>query len=121
MGSDIYKKIDAIFAHELDSRPAWADELLDEVKKLTMAVEKNEQKQVRRDRKFYRFLREFRASMYADTQKRHYPKINYKGRVLGVDFNGLLYDTKTSRVLPTKEAFRVYDYLYTKEHLEIFY
>jgi hypothetical protein len=121
MYNDIYKKIDAIFAQELDSRPTWADELLDEIKKLTNLVENQNKKTFRRDRDFYRFVKEFRAMMYADTQKSRYPKISYKGRVLGVDFNGLLYDVKSSKILPTKEAFRVYEYLYTQESLEHFY
>jgi hypothetical protein len=121
MSADIYKKIDAIFAQELTQRPSWVDEILGEIAKLNQRLEASEQREVKRDRVFYRFVKEFRRSMYADTYKKRYPKINYKNRTLGVDHQGLLYDVKTSRVLPTKEAFRVYEYLYKKRDFEIFY
>ncbi len=121
MPNDIYKKIDAIFAQELNDRPAWVDEILDEIKKLNSVAEERHQEQKKMDRAFYRFIKDFRANMYADTQNSHYPKINYKGRILGVNFNGLLYDVKTSNLLPTKEAFRVYKYLYKEKNFEIFY
>jgi len=121
MGGDIYKKIDAIFANELTERPAWVDEILTEIKNLNHRLEASEKREVKRDRVFYRFVKEFRRSMYANTEKKRYPKINYKNRTLGVDHQGLLYDVKTTRVLPTKEAFKVYEYLYKKRDFEIFY
>jgi hypothetical protein len=121
MPNDIYKKIDAIFSHELTDRPAWVDEILDEIKKLNSVVEESHEEQKKMDKAFYRFIKDFRLNMYADTQSSRYPKINYNGRILGVNFNGLLYDVKSSNLLPTKEAFRVYQYLYKKRDFEIFY
>ena len=121
MSNDIYQKIDAIFAQELNERPAWVDEILNEIKKLNGLVEERHQEQKKVDRAFFRFLKSFRSTMYADTQNNRYPKITYHDRVLGVNFNGLLYDVKTSKLLPTKEAFRVYRYLYKKSDFEIFY
>ena len=110
-----------IFSQELTDRPAWVDEILDEIKKLNSMVEERHQEQKKMDRAFYHFIKDFRLNMYADTQNSRYPKINYNGRILGVNFNGLLYDVKTSNLLPTKEAFRVYKYLYKKRDFEIFY
>jgi hypothetical protein len=121
MGSDIYKKIDAIFPQELTERPAWVDEILDEIKKVEELIENRYKEQKRRDKAFFRFLSDFRSMMYADTANNRYPKINYYNRTLGVNFDGLLYDVKTSRLLSTKEAFRVYDYLYKKKNFKIFY
>jgi hypothetical protein len=119
--NDIYQKIDAIFTQELTERPAWVDEILDEIKKLNIKVQERNQEQKKVDRAFFRFLKEFRSSMYADTQNNRYPKINYHGRVLGVNFDGLLYDVKSSKLLPTKEAFKIYKYLYREKKIEIFY
>ena len=121
MPNDIYKKIDAIFSQELTERPAWVDEILNEIKKINSVVEERYQEQKKMDRAFYAFIKNFRLNMYADTQSSRYPKINYNGRILGVNFNGLLYDVKSSNLLPTKEAFRVYQYLYKKRDFEIFY
>lgn len=118
----IYKKIDAIFADELDAPPAWAKELMSEVQQLKVLLEKEEQRSQKRDKAFYAFIKEFRVKMRADTEKKLYPKIiDYKGRKLGVNFDGLLYDVKSSNLLPTREAFKVYGYLYQKKNLEIFY
>ena len=121
MPNDIYKKIDAIFANELNQRPAWVDEILDEIKKMSIIMEERHQEQKKMDRAFFRFVKEFRATMYADTQNNRYPKINYNNRILGVNFKGLLYDVKTSKLLATKEAFRVYEDLYKQRDFEIFY
>ena len=118
----IYQKIDAIFTHELDAPPAWATELLQEVQELKSLIKEEKRESRKRDREFYAFLKEFRLSMKADVNKNVYPKIiDYKGRKLGVNFDGLLYDVKNSNLLPTKEAFRVYGYLYKKKNFEIFY
>lgn len=118
----IYQKIDAIFANELDTPPAWAVELRQEVQELKELITEANQKSHQRDREFYSFLKEFRLTMRADVEKKLYPKIiDYKGRKLGVNFDGLLYDVKSSHLLPTKEAFRVYNYLYKKKNFEIFY
>jgi hypothetical protein len=119
--NDIYRKIDTIFAEELSDRPVWVDEILSEIRNLSQKVENQAQKQKKLDKDFFRFLKEFRAAMYADTQTNRYPKINYGNRVLGVNFDGLLYDIKSSNLLTTKEAFLVYGHLYKKKNLEIFH
>lgn len=118
----IYEKIDAIFADELDTSPSWAKKLLQELQELKALMQEEKRESRRRDRKFYAFLKKFRRSMRADVDKNLYPKIiDYKGRKLGVNFNGFLYDVKSSNLLPTKEAFKVYGYLYKKKNFEIFY
>ena len=118
----IYEKIDAIFADELDAPPTWAKELLQEVQELKVLVKEERREKQKRDREFYGFLKEFRRSMRADVERNLYPKIiDYKGRKLGVNFDGLLYDVKSSNLLSTKEAFKVYGYLYKKKNFEIFY
>lgn len=118
----IYTKIDAIFADELETPPVWAKELMEEIQALKSLVEERDKRSQKRDRAFYAFLKEFRLLMRADTDKKLYPKIvDFKGRKLGVNFDGLLYDVKSSNLLTTKEAFRVYDYLYQKKNVEIFY
>ena len=118
----IYEKIDAIFADELDTPPVWAKELLQEVQELKALVKEEKRENQKRDREFYAFLKEFRRSMRADVERNLYPKIiDYKGRKLGVNFDGLLYDVKSSNLLSTKEAFKVYGYLYKKRNFEIFY
>jgi len=121
MNEDIYKKIDAIFAQEPNQRPEWVDEILDEIRELRERLDSYEKKGAKRDKRFYSFVKEFRNLMYADIEKNRYPKINYQNRILGVNFKGLLYDVKTSRLLHTKEAFRVYEYLYKNRNFEVFY
>jgi len=119
---NIYRQIDAIFVNELEQPPIWAKELIDEIKTLKETITQHEKNSQKRGREFYRFIREFRKSMYADTEKKIYPKIiDYRGRKLGVNFDGLLYDISTSKVLNTQDAFKVYGYLYKKKNFEVFY
>lgn len=118
----VYEKIDAIFADELDTPPVWAQELMGEIQQLKALVEKEEQRNVKRDKFFYAFIKAFRLNMRADTEKKRYPKIlDHKGRKLGVNFDGLLYDVNSSKLLSTQEAFKVYGYLYKKRDFEVFY
>ncbi|MCK5853688.1 MAG: hypothetical protein KAG56_00615 [Sulfurovaceae bacterium] len=118
----IYNKIDAIFADELEQPPLWAKELMDEIKNLKEMMNRQEVKGEKMDKVFYGFIKNFRISMCADTEKKLYPKIiDHRGRKLGVNFKGLLYEVKTSKLLSTKEAFKVYEFLYKKKNLEVFY
>lgn len=118
----VYQKIDAIFAEELDTPPVWAKELMEEIQSLKEMVAKGEQRAKKRDKAFYLFIKEFRHSMLPNTEKCLYPKVqDYKGRKLGVNFKGLLYDVKSSNLLSTSEAFKVYGYLYKKKDFEVFY
>ncbi len=121
MSRDIYKKIDAIFENELNQKPAWVHEILDELKQLNAKLEQHEQQEQKRDKAFYRFVKEFRSNMCADTLNSRYPKISHNNHVLGVNFKGLLYDVKSSKLLTTKEAFRVYESLYKQRDFEVFY
>jgi len=126
---NIYEKIDTIFSGEAEERPQWANELLEEIREIKMLLK--EQKELlnyktqqinttypRNNSDFYDFVKKFRASMQADTTNNIYPTFEYKGRKLGVDYSGLLYDKKDSKTLSRQEAFEIYRYAY--EHRNIY-
>lgn len=117
---DIYEKIDAIFAGEAEEKPPWAEEILDELREIKSLLKENQAPQKRSRTSYknthglYAFIQEFRRSMQADTLNNIYPTFIYKGKSLGVDFKGLLYDQKTTQTLPTEEAYKVYEYAYNQ-------
>ena len=120
---NIFDQIDNIFSGECDTKPQWANELLQEIKEIKLLLQ--EQKELlnqkrysvnttykKPDNNFYRFVKEFRVSMKADTKNSIYPTFEYDGKKLGVDYSGLLYDKTTSKTLSKDEAFRVYKFAY---------
>ncbi len=115
---DIYEKIDTIFSGEAEERPQWASELLDELKEIKALLKEHKQPRLKRVTSYnntedlYAFIKEFRDKMKADTANNNYPTFNYRGKKLGVDFKGLLYDKETTRTLRREEAFKIYRYAY---------
>jgi len=113
--SNVYEKIDAIFANELnESRPSWVDEILIELREI-----RNSTKSI--DKIFLEFVNWLRETMKADTQKEVYPKIKYNDMTLGINFKGLLYNTKNNKVLSFEDAQKTYKFFYSnKNNLTIF-
>ncbi len=113
---DIYSKIDAIFSEEAEEKPKWAREILNELKEIKTLLEEHKQHKApatqSRQNNLYKFIKEFRTAMRADTIEGVYPTFEYQNQKLGVDFKGLLYNKKTSHILGRDEAFRVYKYAY---------
>lgn len=115
---DIYEKIDAIFSGESEEKPQWARDILDELREIKTLLNEHMQPQIKRATSYndndglYAFIKQFRVSMRADTNKSIYPTFEYQGKNLGVDFKGLLYDKETTRILPRDEAYRVYRYAF---------
>ena len=68
------------------------------------------------NRNFYAFIKEFRISMRADTLKGIYPTYICDNRRLGVDFQGLLYDKESSKILSKDEAYIVYKHAYNNQN-----
>lgn len=113
---NVYNKIDAIFSGESEDKPAWANEILSELKEIKTLLKEQKTTINKIDKNYYEFIKSFRRSMRADVANNIYPTFNYNGRRLGVDFKGLLYDKETKRTIPKHEAFEAYRYAY--EHKE---
>lgn len=109
---NIYKQIEKIFENEGTLPPSWAMELLSEIREIKAQLSVQTQKIERNSADFYRYVNELRNSMRADTVNNIFPEVMYDNRRLGITFKGLLYDKKTTELLPTEEAFRAYQYLY---------
>lgn len=109
----VYDQIDAIFSREADDKPQWANEILKELKEIKTLLK--EQKQTYVDDEYYDFIKRFRREMRASIDDNLYPTFDYKGRRLGIDFKGLLYDKSTSRIIPKKEAFEIYRFAYEQQ------
>ena len=123
--NNIYKQIDIIFSGEAEEKPQWAKELLQEIQEVRILLQEQKellnQKQAYTytpqnkhhiDSSYYDFIKQFRISMKADVDNDIYPTFEYLGRRLGVDYSGLLYDKKDSKILSKQEAFKVYRYAY---------
>ena len=109
---NIYNKIDTIFSGECEDKPAWANEILNELKEIKTLLKEQKQTVNRIDRNYYDFVKKFRESMKADVANNVYPTFYYKGKKLGVDFKGLLYDKATKKNISRDEAFEAYRYAY---------
>lgn len=109
---NIYDKIDSIFSGEAEEKPNWASDILNELKEIKTLLKEQKTQITKIDNNFYDFVKKFRISMRADIVNNVYPTFTYMGRDLGVDFKGLLYDKKTSKILPKNEAFKIYRYAY---------
>jgi len=130
---NIYKQIETIFSGESEEKPQWVGEILNELMEIKLLLQQQQQKelaqcsplqmhisspqnQTKNDKKYYDFVKNFRASMRANTLNNIYPTFNYFGRKLGVDYSGLLYDKKDSKTLLKQEAFKVYRYAYEHQN-----
>jgi hypothetical protein len=118
MGHNIFRQIDKIFDDHPDSTPAWAEEILQELRAIRGLLEQTRQPQPTLDNPpkvtndYYQFVQNLRKEMAANPDKNNYPEIVYAGRRIGVSFKGLLYYKETQQTLTTQEAFKVYRYLY---------
>jgi len=108
----IYKQIDSIFSSDSAEKPAWADEILNELQEIKKLLKEQKESTNKVDTDYYNFVKEFRNIMKADITNNIYPTFHYQGKKLGVDFKGLLYDKQTQKYLSKTEAFQVYRYAY---------
>jgi len=116
---NIYEQIDVIFSGEAEDKPKWAEEILtqlQEIKTLLKDQNKNDYTKPIINRNFYAFIKEFRIAMRADIQNEVYPTYIYNNRRLGVDFQGLLYDKESSKILSKDEAYIVYKHAYNNQN-----
>jgi len=112
---NIYKKIEAIFDDDIQEKPKWADEILDELREIKTLLREQQSSIHKIDKRFYSFIKSFRESMKADVANNIYPTFYYNGKQYGVDFKGLLYEKSTSQIIPRDEAFRIYKYAYEQQ------
>lgn len=108
---NVYDKIDTIFSQESSDMPEWASEILNELYEIKTLLKKEKQVKIYNSQ-YYDFIKEFRKSMQANIQNNYYPEIEHKGKKIGVNFKGLLYDKESSKLLSTSEAYEVYKKLY---------
>ena len=113
MMENIYEQIDKML-HSDESKPAWADEILQELKEIK-ALLKNKPQKAKRDREYFKFVNKLRERMRADMNSGKYPEIYFQGKTLGVNFKGHIYDKADTKALPAHEAFKVYRFLYQNQ------
>jgi len=115
---NLYDKIEALYQNNGNkSTLPTSDilrEMLNELKEIKTLLSSNYQKTSKIDISLKEFVAEFRKNLQPNINTNHYPEVEYKGRVLGVNFKGLLYDKDTLNLITTQEAFEVYRYFYNK-------
>jgi len=119
---NIFEQIDSIFCNDPNHPPQWAMELLIEIREVKQLLLQQKQKSASKQRiskEFYQFIKDFRKSMQPLPQNDFYPTYTYKGKKLGIDFKGLLYDKTTTNYISRAEAYEVYEFAY-KEHVTKF-
>jgi hypothetical protein len=109
---NIYDQIEKIFQQDSDLPPAWAVELINEIREVKQLLQSREKPRASNNLNFYAFVNQFRESMKANTEKRIFPEIQYNDHMIGVDNKGYLYYKENAQTLSRDEAFRVYRYLY---------
>lgn len=120
--NDLFDKINGLYAGDIyPEHPSWAAEIISELRKIRIILENNalhHQNNNRQDNGFREFVAQFRKDMQPNTNTNHYPEVMVDGRRIGVDFKGLLYDKKTSKLLSRQEAFRIYRLLYSEHRFK---
>jgi len=119
---NIFKQIDSIFYEDPNHPPQWAMELLLEIREVKSLLLQQKQQSTPKQtisKEFYQFIKDFRKSMQPSPQNDFYPTYTYKGKKLGIDFKGLLYDKATTNYISRAEAYEVYEFAY-KEHITQF-
>lgn len=114
---NIFLKIDKIFEEDEGIPPAWAKELLYEIREIKQLLN-NEKveipslkpKQNKNDIKD--FIRGFRKMLKEDE------KFTYQARELSFNSKGLLYDINTKAELSSYEAYLVYGFIF-KNNIQI--
>ena len=120
---NVYEKIEQIYTKKEQDEPAWVEELRRELREIKILLKSKAQpfKKKRKSKAYFEFVDVLRERLKADTQKEVYPKLNYKGKHIGVNFKGFLYDKATTNSLTANEAFEVYEYFYErKEQIDDF-
>ncbi len=120
---NLYDKIDKLYKEntkiENIKNTDHSLEILKELKEIKELLKSNNKITTNIDNSMRNFVANFRDKLKPNTQKNIYPEVEYFGRVLGVNYRGLLYDKSTSSLITTAEAFEVYKYFYNKHLQEI--
>ncbi len=104
---------------ENDTRPEWVDEILFELREIKRLLHETKHPSGKKKRDYFRFINKLREELRADLARDIYPEIRYKGKKLGINLKGYIYDKTTTKDLPAHEAFEVYRFLYdNRERLE---
>ena len=114
MQDNILSQVEKLLAEDT-TRPEWVDEILFELREIKKLLQtQRESVQSRNDRKkaFFAFINMLRKRMRADIIEGSYPEIYYRGRTLGVNLKGYIYDKHTTADLSAQEAYEVYRFLY---------
>lgn len=116
---NLYDKIEGLYQDSNKKTPPSEvlKQILEELTQIKSLLSENYNKTKNIDSSLKSFVAEFRKSLKPNPTSNQYPEVSYKGRKLGVNFKGLLYDKETGNLITTKEAFEVYDYFYN-EHLK---
>jgi len=114
---NVYEKIEKIYATKQSDEPAWVAELRDELREIKILLQNGVKpaRKKRRSKAYFDFVNLLRERLKADTVKEIYPELEYKGKRIGVNFKGFLYDKETTKSLAAFEAFKVYEYFYEKQ------
>ncbi len=114
----VYEQMEKMLK-ENDTRPEWVDEILFELREIKRLLQEQHRPKYRKNKDFFRFINKLRDDLRADIARDIYPEIIYKGRMLGINLKGYIYDKTTAKDLPAHEAFEVYRFLYdNRERLE---
>lgn len=114
----VYDQVENMLSQS-EKRPQWADEMLFELREIKRLLQQNRHKRQKHDKEYYRFVNRIRDELRADLARDIYPEIRYKGRILGIDLKGYIYDKNTAKGLSAHEAFAVYRFLYdNRERLD---
>lgn len=118
---NLYDKIEALYQDNgKKSTPPPSDilrEILGELKEIKTLLCSNYEKTKKIDSSLMSFVAQFRKNLQPNIDKNIYPEVQYNGRILGVNFKGLLYDKNTLKLISREEAFEAYRYFYN-EHLK---
>ncbi len=121
MQENILSQVEKLLSEDAN-RPEWADEILfelREIKKLLQSQSESVQSRKERRKAFFAFINMLRKRMRADIINGTYPEIYYRGRTLGVNLKGYIYDKQTTADLSATEAYEVYRFLFdNRENLE---
>jgi hypothetical protein len=111
---NIYEQVEKLLKED-QSKPAWADEILRELKEIKQLLHSQTKTGSKSDRSdYFAFVKKLRKELRADLINNIYPEIDYQGRKLGINLKGYIYDKATTQDLPAYEAFAVYRFLYEK-------
>lgn len=119
MQKSVYEKIEKLYSKESISHdePAWVAEFRAELKEIKLLLKdvQNPRRNRRKNQDYFSFVNELRKRLKADTTKEVYPEVHYKGKRIGANLKGFLYDKVTTKSLPAQEAFALYEYFYAKK------